>query len=109
MKKIDENLFAKLWTEGVQTREISEAIGITTDQCDATRRRLGLPRRKGWANARKQRDYMPTEAEIRAKCLEFQATWSDEERDRRRGYKPIPLETAFYPDDLLDENQEIIP
>lgn len=54
---------------------------------------MGLPRRESWhgAKAGKRTAYMPSQAEIRQKCLEFQAGWSEEERARRRvGYSPEP-------------------
>lgn len=95
--------FTAMWMAGTPTREIAEALKITADRCDVTRRRLGLPSRKSWHGGTRKM-YVPTPAEIRAKCLEFQASWSDEERDRRRvgGPEfPRPVESPIYPDSVF--------
>lgn len=78
--------FTRLWLDGTPTRIISETLGISADRCDHTRKKLGLPPRKSWHNASRTRRvaYIPTEEEIRAKCLMFQSQWTDEERERRR-------------------------
>lgn len=77
--------FAKMWLGGTPTRIIAETLKISADRCDATRRSLGLPSRESWHNSKTghRRAYLPTPQEIRQKCLEFQAGWSDEERSRR--------------------------
>lgn len=77
--------FTRMWLDGTPTRIIAETLKISADRCDVTRRSLGLPRRESWHNSKKghRKAYLPTPAEIRQKCLEFQAGWSDEERSRR--------------------------
>lgn len=83
--------FSKMWLEGTPTRVIAETLKISVDHCDNTRKRLKLPARQSWHGSKTghRKAYMPTEDEIRQKCLEFQAGWSDEERARRLvGYDP---------------------
>lgn len=77
--------FTELWLSGTPTRVISETLKISADKCDVTRKSLKLPRRESWHNSKagKRTAYMPSPAEIRQKCLEFQAGWSDEERAKR--------------------------
>jgi hypothetical protein len=77
--------FTKMWLAGTPTRIIAETLKISADKCDVTRRQLALPRRESWHGAKtgKRTAYLPTEDEIRQKCLEIQATWSDEERAKR--------------------------
>ena len=67
------------------TRIIAETLKISADRCDVTRRQLQLPRRESWHGAKsgRRKAYLPSEEEIRAKCLAIQATWSDEERAKR--------------------------
>lgn len=74
-----------MWLAGTPTRIIAETLKISADKCDCTRRRLGLPRRQSWHNSKTghRKAYLPSEEEIRQKCLEFQAGWSDEERAKR--------------------------
>jgi len=74
-----------MWLAGTATRIIAETLGISADQCDVIRRRLELPKRKSWHNAKPgyRRAYLPTPEEIQRKCLEFQSRWTDEERARR--------------------------
>lgn len=74
-----------MWLAGTPTRVISETLKISADRCDVTRRSLGLPRRESWHNSKTghRKAYLPSPAEIRQKCLEFQAGWSDEERSKR--------------------------
>jgi hypothetical protein len=82
-----------MWLAGTPTRVIAETLKISADKCDAIRRKVGLPRRQSWhgSKAGHRKAYLPSEAEIRQKCLEFQAGWSDEERARRRvGWSPAP-------------------
>lgn len=90
-----------MWLAGTPTRVIAETLKISADRCDATRRQLGLPRRESWHGAKTghRKAYIPSEAEIRQKCLEFQAGWSEEERARRRvGWslapKPVEIQTV---------------
>ncbi len=42
---------------------------------------------------RQKCSYLPSPAEIEARCLEFQLEWSDSERDRRCGFRPVDVET----------------
>lgn len=84
---------------------IAETLNISADRCDATRRQLGLPSRKSWHGGTRKA-YMPSPEEIRAKCLEFQARWSDEERARRRvggSETPRPVEAPVYPEAIFLE------
>lgn len=83
-----------MWLAGTPTRVIAETLKTSADKCDAARRRLKLPKRAGWHNARAAGEYVPSPAEIRRKCLEIQATWSDEERARRLvgGTRSPPVE-----------------
>lgn len=85
--------FSQMWLNGTPTRIISETLKISADKCDVTRRQLGLPPRECWhgSKAGRRRAYLPTIEEIKQKCLEFQAGWSEEERARRRvGWNPDP-------------------
>jgi hypothetical protein len=77
--------FTKMWLAGTPTRIIAETLKISADRCDVTRRTLNLPRRESWHNSKSghRKAYLPTPEEIRQKCLEFQAGWSDEERAKR--------------------------
>lgn len=77
--------FTELWLSGAPTRVISETLKISADKCDVTRKSLKLPRRESWHNSKtgKRTAYTPSPEEIRQKCLEFQAGWSDEERAKR--------------------------
>ena len=101
--------FSQMWLAGTPTRVISETLKISADKCDAVRKSLKLPRRESWHNSKSghRRGYMPSEAEIRQKCLEFQAGWSDEERARRRvGWSPEPkrVEIMVIPESALGPN-----
>jgi len=84
--KVCTATFTKMWTDGTPTREIAEALHISADHADRTRRLLKLPPRKGWTNAKQggRKCYLPTPEEIAKKCEEFRNGWTDEERDRRR-------------------------
>lgn len=80
-----------MWMAGSPTRIIAETLKISADRCDVTRRQLKLPRRESWHGAKegKRTAYLPSLAEIREKCLEIQAGWSDEERAKRLvGWSP---------------------
>lgn len=80
-----------MWLAGTPTRIIAETLKISADRCDVTRRQLKLPRRESWHGAKKGKRtaYLPSPEEIRQKCLEIQATWSDEERAKRLvGWSP---------------------
>jgi hypothetical protein len=95
--EVCEKTFAKMWLAGTPTRVIAETLRISADRCDATRRSLGLPRRESWHNSKagKRRAYLPSLEEIRARCLEFQAGWTDEERAKRLvggSAAPLPVE-----------------
>jgi hypothetical protein len=95
-----------LWIAGTPTRIISQTLKISADRCDTTRKQLGLARRESWHGSKTghRKAYLPTEAEIRQKCLEFQAGWSDEERERRRVggvVKPQPMETSVVPEAIF--------
>lgn len=97
-----------MWLAGTPTRIISETLKISADRCDVTRRTLGLPRRESWhgAKAGHRKAYMPSETEIKEKCLEFQANWSEEERSRRvvGGDTSIrPVEIRTIPDSCLGD------
>lgn len=74
-----------MWLNGTPTRVIAETLRITADLCDATRRQLKLPPRESWHNSKAgaRRAYMPSPEEIRRKCEEIKAGWSEEERARR--------------------------
>ena len=92
-----------MWLAGTSTREIAESLGIGADRCDVTRRKLNLPSRQSWHGGTRKA-YLPPRAEIRAKCLAFQAGWSDEERARRRvGPVEAPVEAPVYSDDIFLE------
>lgn len=96
-----------MWTAGTPTRIIAQTLKISADRCDATRKQLGLPRRESWHNSKSghRKAYLPSEEEIRQKCLEFQAGWSDEERERRRVGaipKPQPYEVPVVPESLFN-------
>jgi hypothetical protein len=104
--------FTKMWSEGTPTRIIAETLKITADRCDVTRRELGLPRRESWhgSKAGHRKAYLPTEEEIKQKCLEFQAGWSEEERSRRRvGSKPepAPVEVKFFPEAIFEVQADV--
>jgi hypothetical protein len=95
--------FTKMWLEGSPTRIIAETLRISADRCDVARRALKLPRRESWHNSKagKRTAYLPSPEEIRQKCLEFQATWSDEERSRRLvggSQSPLPVEIRVISD-----------
>lgn len=92
-----------MWLNGIPTRTIAETLKISADKCDVTRRQLGLPPRGSWHGSKtgRRRAYLPTIEEIKRKCLEFQAGWSDEERARRRvGWSPdpTPVEIRIIPE-----------
>ncbi|MCA8988658.1 MAG: hypothetical protein KDA78_13500 [Planctomycetaceae bacterium] len=40
--------------------------------------------------------YIPSPQEIRAACRKIQATWSETEKQRRRGYRTLPRTAARY-------------
>ena len=95
-----------MWLAGTPTRVIAETLKISADRCDITRRRLNLPRRESWHNSKagRRKAYLPTPEEIRKKCLEFQAGWSDEERAKRLvggSHAPLPVEIRVIPESLM--------
>ena len=98
--------FTALWIAGTPTRIISQTLKISADRCDTTRKQLGLPRRESWHGSKTghRKAYLPSPEEIRQKCLEFQAGWTDEERERRRvggSVKPTPYETPVVPESIF--------
>lgn len=98
--------FSRMWLEGTPTRVIAETLKISADRCDVARRQLGLPRRESWHGAKTghRKAYLPSQEEIRRKCLEFQAGWTEEERARRRvGWNPNPqpVEIRVIPESVL--------
>lgn len=98
--------FTLMWNAGTPTRIISQTLKISADRCDTTRKQLGLPRRESWHGSKTghRKAYLPSPEEIRQKCLEFQAGWSDEERERRRvggSVKPNPYETPVVPESIF--------
>lgn len=86
-----------MWADGTPTRVIAATLKISADRCDSIRKMLALPRRESWHGSKSghRRAYIPSEEEIRQKCLEFQAGWSDEERARRRNGGIVPRETPY--------------
>ena len=99
--------FTQMWLSGTPTRIIAETLKISADKCDVTRRQLGLPRRESWHGAKvgKRKAYLPSEEEIRQKCLEIQAGWSDEERAKRIvGWSAgsDAVETRVFPESMFD-------
>lgn len=95
-----------MWTAGTPTRIIAETLKISADKCDITRRQLGLPRRESWHGSKTghRKAYLPSEAEIREKCLAFQAAWTPEEKARRRvGWtpNPQPVEAKVVPEAIF--------
>jgi hypothetical protein len=95
-----------MWIAGTPTRIISQTLRISADRCDTTRKQLGLPRRESWHGSKTghRKAYLPSESEIREKCLEFQAGWTDEERERRRVGGPAkhtPYEVPVVPESLF--------
>jgi hypothetical protein len=95
-----------MWIAGTPTRIISQTLKISADRCDTTRKQLGLARRESWHGSKTghRKAYLPSEEEIRQKCLEFQAGWTDEERERRRVggvVKHVPYEVAVVPESLF--------
>ena len=104
--------FTKMWLAGTPTRIIAETLKISADRCDITRRELKLPRRESWHGAKTghRKAYIPSEAEIKQKCLEFQAGWSEEERARRRvGWKPEPDPVVIrsFPDAIFEVDRDV--
>jgi hypothetical protein len=105
--------FKKMWLAGTPTRIIAETLKISADRCDVTRRQLGLPRRESWHGAKSghRKAYLPTQEEIRQKCLEFQAGWTDEERARRCvGWNPNqpPVETPVLPESIFTDTSGLL-
>lgn len=97
-----------MWLAGTPTRIISETLKISADKCDVTRRSLGLPRRESWHGSKTghRKAYLPSPDEIRQKCLEFQAGWSDEERAKRLvGGDPSskPVEIRVIPESIIGD------
>ena len=95
-----------MWIAGTPTRIISQTLRISADRCDTTRKQLGLARRESWHGSKTghRKAYLPSEDEIRQKCLEFQAGWTDEERERRRVggvVKHVPYEAPVVPESLF--------
>lgn len=74
-----------MWLAGTPTRVIAETLKISADKCDVTRRALKLPKRESWHNSKSghRKAYIPSEDEIKEKCAQFQAGWTDEERALR--------------------------
>jgi hypothetical protein len=70
-----------------------------------------LPRRESWHNSKagKRRAYLPSPEEIRAKCLEFQAGWTDEERAKRLvggSMTPLPVEIRVVPESVFQGDSD---
>jgi hypothetical protein len=99
-----------MWLSGTPTRIIAETLRISADRCDTTRRSLGLPRRESWHGSKTghRKAYLPSPAEIRAKCLKFQEGWSDEERARRvvGGPERPEAEIRVYPESLFESGDD---
>lgn len=99
-----------MWMAGTPTRIIAETLKISADRCDVTRRQLKLPRRESWhgAKAGKRKAYLPSPAEIRQKCLEIQAGWSEEERAKRLvGFSQEFVEAMVISDTFFDTSGDL--
>lgn len=97
-----------MWLAGTPTRIIAETLKISADRCDVTRRVLGLPRRESWHNSKTghRKAYLPSPEEIRQKCLEFQAGWSEEERSKRvvgRDVSSEPVDIRVIPASIIGD------
>lgn len=98
-----------MWLNGTPARIIAETLKISADNRDAIRRALGLPRRESWHRSEGGRrpTYLPSPDEIRRRCLEFQASWSDEERARRvvgGSQLPQPVEIKVIPESTFSQS-----
>lgn len=66
-----------LWYTKKSNAELCAILGVTKNQLWMAKQQFRLPQRDTRLYAE------PDEGEIAAMCLEFQAGWSDEERERR--------------------------
>lgn len=77
--------------KGRSVRVIAVLMGTTVDE--VKRRVLAL-----WRQAEEKAHYQPPDEEtIRQRCLEIQASWSDEERLRRAGIRSRAVEATVVP------------
>ena len=79
--------FTREWMDFSQTRdEIAFRLRIPRSTCADLAKSFGLPMERG-SPMKLPGEYLPTQEEIREKCLYIQSRWTDEEwqeRERRR-------------------------
>lgn len=79
--------FTREWMDFSQTRdEIAFRLRIPRSTCADLAQSFGLPMERG-SPMKLPGEYLPTQEEIREKCLYIQSRWTDEEwqeRERRR-------------------------
>lgn len=102
------------WAAGLPIAVLCSSYSISRDQVIRLRDLWSLPLR----NDRKHRyrqpgaDRDPTPEEIRERCLEIQATWSDRTRQDRHWRKPqdwaVPMIEFFSDGHAMPEEQDTI-
>jgi len=103
-------VFRADWESGLPIAVLCSSYSISRDQVVRLRDLWDLPLRHDRRNRKRQAGYRrdPTPEEIRARCLEIQATWSDKVREDRHWRKPqvwavpivqIPSDGASWPDE----------
>lgn len=80
---IDVPMLFRLHSEGKTRQEICRALGIRVGSWWAVCERYRLPKKPAPPRLRGPASPDPTLDEIRDRCLEVQATWSADERERR--------------------------
>ena len=107
---ISVTAFRADWESGLPIAVLCSSYSISRDQVVRLRDLWDLPLRHDRRNRKRQAGYRrdPTPEEIRARCLEIQATWSDKVREDRHWRKPqvwavpivqIPSDGASWPDE----------
>jgi hypothetical protein len=78
--RITKELVESLWYTRKSNAEIQSELGVTVHELWMIKKRFGLPRRSIAARLKHE----PDAETITQRCLEVQADWTPEVRERRR-------------------------
>lgn len=79
---VDEKLLRELWATPILGVDLAARLKVTQSSLYWLKKRYNLPDRPKHKRGTYDDD-APTPEEIRQRCLETQAKWSEEERERR--------------------------
>ena len=85
---IDRDEFVRMWNDEETTRlQIAAHYGINKTKLSEIAEGFGLQRHRGYRPP-KHREKDPTPEQIRERCLEIQARWTEERFERQMRARP---------------------